>query len=81
MVDSREAAAAASGDLHAAHIEMADLPEIGELVGCRRKMSASQRTVFCGVGLAVQDGMAARLALRIFQETENKGLQVNCVKH
>jgi len=81
VVDSREASAAANGDIKAAQLSTADLPEIGELIGCRRSLSSSLRTVFCSVGLAVQDGMAARLALRLFQEKENERLQVNCAKH
>ncbi len=82
VVDSREAAEANGGDLRASGAAVSASVEVGELIGRRAKVDGGQTrlTLFSAVGLPVQDGMAARLALETMANMRNTK-EVHCIKH
>jgi ornithine cyclodeaminase/alanine dehydrogenase-like protein (mu-crystallin family) len=69
-VDSRSAAQIESGDiaipLSKQRIKESDIVEIGEIITGQKpgRKSAEQITVFKSVGVAVQDAVAAKLAVQ-----------------
>ncbi len=69
-VDSRQAAQKEAGDLLFAQerslLQIAALPELGELIAGRApgRSNAHSITVFKSVGIAIQDAVAAQIALR-----------------
>lgn len=82
FVDSRDAVLAEAGEIHAAirhkYLSSEDLNELGDLIlgNVSGRQNNQEITFFKSVGVAVQDAMAAQLALKN-AEIMNLGQEVN----